>query len=114
MVDNIERDFLHHDGIHMVVHMDPIVTSDTKTGELRAFLAQCVQTIDPVLTVHDLRVVPGKTHTNAVFDCVVPPAFRLSDAEVCAAIRAEVRKAYPDTYCVITIDHSFAALPHEQ
>jgi len=114
MIDNIERDFLRRDGIHMVVHMDPIVTTDSETGALRAFLTETVREIDPVLTVHDLRIVPGKTHVNAVFDCVAPHAFRLSDAALCAAIRERVRAQYPDTYCVITVDHSFAALPHEQ
>ncbi len=113
MVDNIERDLLRSDGIHMVVHMDPIVTADTETGAMRAFLTDCARRVDPVITVHDLRLVPGKTHTNAVFDCVVPPDFRLSDAEVCAAIRAEVHAQYPDIYCVITVDHSFISLPHD-
>lgn len=112
LIDNIERDFLANDHINVVIHFDPIVTSDEQVGDFRRWLARQVKLIDPELTVHDLRMVPGTTHTNVIFDCVVPAQFRMSGLEVKQAIKELVRGQYPDYVCVITVDNSFAAMPH--
>lgn len=108
MVDNIERDFLAHTGIHMVVHMDPIVTADPVVAELRLFLTNTVTEMDPSLSIHDLRIVPGPTHTNVIFDCVVPHECSACPTDVCQRIRERVKAVYPDYFCVITVDESFA------
>ena len=113
VIDNIERDFLTHDGLHLIVHLDPIVTSDSAVGETRRFVEEQVKEIDPALSIHDLRLVPGTTHTNVIFDCVIPHGFRMSRAEVCAAIRARVTAKYPDHVCVITVDDSYAPTTQE-
>lgn len=113
VIDNIERDFLRRDGIHLIAHLDPVVTSDPHVAELRSWLSEQVQQISPQLSIHDLRIVPGATHTNVIFDCVVPPRFSMTDAEVCAAIRARVQEKYPDHFCVITLDESYTALSRE-
>ena len=113
MIDNIERDFLAHTGIHMVVHMDPIVTADPVVAELRLFLEETVTAIDPALYIHDLRIVPGPTHTNVIFDCVVPAECSLIHADVCRRIREKVSASYPGYFCVITVDESFAPIQHE-
>ena len=110
MVDNIERDFLAHTGIHMVVHMDPIVTADPVVAELRRFLADVVTEIHPALSIHDLRIVPGPTHTNVIFDCVVPADCPTCPTDVCRRIREKVGTVYPDYFCVITVDESFAPM----
>ena len=112
MVDNIERDFLAHTGIHMVVHMDPIVTADPVVAELRLFLEETVTSVDSSLSIHDLRIVPGPTHTNVIFDCVVPSGCSLSHTDVCRRIREAVSASYPGYYCVITVDESFAPIQH--
>ena len=88
--------------------MDPIVTSDPVVAELRLFLADVVTGIDPALSIHDLRIVPGATHTNVIFDCVVPAGCPIPHADVCHRIREAVTASYPHHFCVITIDESFA------
>ena len=108
MVDNIEREFLAHTGIHMVVHMDPIVTADPVVASLRQFLSDTVTEIHPDLSIHDLRIVPGPTHTNVIFDCVVPHECSACPTDVCQRIRERVKAVYPDYFCVITVDESFA------
>lgn len=110
VVDNIERDFLSHAGIHMIVHMDPIVTADPVVAELRLFLTDVVKGIHPALSIHDLRIVPGPTHTNMIFDCVVPNDCQIAPGEVCRRIREKVSTSYPDHFCMITIDESFAPI----
>lgn len=113
MIDNIERCFHEEMDLHLVVHMDPIVTKDEKIRDIRGYLAELVLLIHPKLTVHDLRMVPGNTHTNLIFDCLIPHELDGHEEEVKQQISALVKKDHPDYNCVITIDHSFAVIHHE-
>ncbi len=110
MVDNIERDFLRELNIHLIVHMDPIITKDESVRNLRHWLAKEVKKVQAELTIHDLRVVPGETHTNVIFDCVVPRGLAQSDEEIKEEIDRVVKETYPNYYCVITVDHSYTEM----
>lgn len=110
VIDNIERDFYKEMNLHLVVHMDPVITGDAALGNLRSWLSSEVKKVNPKLTIHDLRFVQGTTHSNLIFDCLVPHGIAQSDAEIKEAISEQVKKTYPNYYCVITIDHSYAAV----
>lgn len=107
MVDNIERDFLREFNMHLIVHMDPIITKDESVKNMRHWLSQEVKKVHPELTIHDLRLVPGTTHTNVIFDCVIPHGLDRSDEEMKEAIDKRVKQTYPNYFCVITVDHSY-------
>lgn len=111
IIDNIERDFLENDGLHVVLHFDPLVTGDAKLEELRHWLSEQVKKIHPELTIHDLRMVTGPTHTNLIFDCVVPLDLAMSDDELTATIQRIVKERDPHMFCVITVENGYAALP---
>lgn len=112
IIDNIERDFLVNDGLHLVIHFDPIVTADSAVGDLRREISDIVKAIDERLSIHDLRIVPGTTHTNVIFDCVVPHEFALPEEQLQRRISEEVLTRHEDHYCVITFDASYAPIPH--
>ena len=112
IIDNIERDFLVNDGLHLVIHFDPIVTADSAVGDLRREISDIVKAIDERLSIHDLRIVPGTTHTNVIFDCVVPHEFALAEEQLQRRISEEVLTRHEDHYCVITFDASYAPIPH--
>jgi len=109
VIDNIEHDFYENDGLHLVVHFDPISTNDSVANEMWLWLMMEVKIIHSELSIHDLRVVPGTTHTNLVFDCMKPCELAMTDGEIKAAISALVKKDHPDYRCVITIDRSYAS-----
>ncbi len=111
IIDNIERDFLAT-GLNLVVHFDPIVTSDSAVGDTRREISEIVRKIDERLTIHDLRMVPGPTHTNVIFDCVVPHKFSMSKEELSSEISRFVKQAHPDYFCVITVENNYAPIPH--
>ncbi|MHB1314148.1 MAG: cation diffusion facilitator family transporter [Christensenellales bacterium] len=71
-IDNIEQELRTVMGCDAVVHMDPIVTDDELTGETREKIILLLKEIDPRFTIHDFRMVQGPTHTNVIFDVVVP------------------------------------------
>ncbi len=112
LIDNIEQEFLRNDGLHVIIHYDPIVTSDDAVGDLRHWLSEQVKNIDPELSIHDLRTVPGPTHTNVIFDCVVPPAFPMSEKEIKEKLCALLHEKNPKYVCVATVENSFAPIPH--
>lgn len=110
IIDNIESDFLMNDKIQIVAHYDPIVTSDEKVGEIRKYISKNVKEYDERLSIHDLRVVYGPTHTNIIFDLVLPAEFKKDKEELVRYIRDKV-KQLNDTYeCVIKLEQSYIAV----
>ena len=107
-IDNIERDFLSEDNLNLIIHMDPIVTSDKMISDLRSWLSIEVKKIHSSLSIHDLRVVPGNTHTNVIFDCVVPHNVTISHKEIREEINKLIQNKYQNYFAVITFDSSFA------
>lgn len=105
-IDNTEREIAERLGILCTIHMDPIVISDDRVSELRQFAKTCVAAVDPAITLHDFRTVIGRTHTNLIFDIVLPFESKLSPEEACEAIGKEVAKVRPNHYCVITVDRA--------
>ena len=105
-VDNTEKLINQACGCEAVIHMDPIAVNDAETKRLNNEVKSLVSTLDPQLSLHDFRVVPGPTHTNLVFDLVVPFGFRLSDEEVRKAISEGVHALEGRCYAVIQIDKS--------
>lgn len=114
IIDNIERDFMKNDGINMLVHYDPISTRDSETGEMREWISEHIKSIDKRLTIHDLRLVKGSTHTNVIFDCVAPLDLKIDEDELKDRIGAIIADSYPNYYSVITVDRSYAPVAAEQ
>ena len=106
-IDRIEKYFLEQEGLHVVIHYDPVVIDDSETGEARSFFAAEVKKIDPRLSIHDLRIVPGTTHTNVIFDLVLPRELDSRTAEIKHTLQELAREKNPLWLCVITAENSF-------
>ena len=90
--------------------MDPIVVDDPKINELRNQIDAFLRQIDPLLSMHDFRVMPGRNRTNLIFDVEVPPEYESTDAELKERIDREVREIDPHYYTMIAFDRSFIDL----
>lgn len=106
LIDNIERDFSRDLGIHMVIHLDPVIVGDARTDALHRKVQSLVTALYPAVTIHDFRVIWGVTHSNIVFDAAVPFAVKDSDAVITQKFEAEIQKLDPDYRTVVTIDRS--------
>lgn len=104
LIDNIERDFSRDLGIHMVIHLDPVIVGDARTDALHCKVQSLVTALYPTVTIHDFRVIWGVTHSNIVFDAAVPFAVKDSDAAITKKLEAEIQKLDPDYRTVVTID----------
>lgn len=107
LIDNIERDFLREENLHLVVHYDPVATDDPRVPVMCREVLAIVREIHPEMTIHDLRIVPGNTHVNVVFDCIVPYGFEMKESEIKARIAREVAERYPNYYAIATLEHSY-------
>ena len=104
LIDNIERDFSRDLGIHMVIHLDPVIVGDARTDALHCKVQSLVTALYPTVTIHDFRVIWGVTHSNIVFDAAVPFSVKDSDAVITQKLEAEIQKLDPDYRTVVTID----------
>ena len=110
MIDNIEKDVTQKLGIHFVAHMDPIKTSDPVIETVRAVIEKTISRLDNVQSIHDLRIVPGPTHTNVLFDVLITHQCSLDQETIKAAIGEDLYKA-SDTYiAVISFDKTYAEI----
>ena len=107
IIDNIERDFLKDLNIHLVIHLDPIVTGDERTNELKGVVAGIIREISPDITMHDFRVVWGTTHSNLIFDVVVPYRFRMADDQLQQTLVDRIHQMNPNYHAVVVVDHTY-------
>lgn len=114
IIDNIEADFAKDGNMHLVIHLDPVKTSDTAVNELRGQVQDVVAEIageygSPV-SMHDFRAVFGITHTNLIFDVAASLDMPLSDDELVGALRDEIRRRIGKGYnAVITVDREYSS-----
>ena len=106
-IDNAEIALRRELNCEAVIHMDPIVTDDGITSELRAKVSELVKTIDERITIHDFRIVPGNTHTNLIFDAVVPFDIGISAQEVSERISRLVSEMDSNYFAVVLVEHSY-------
>ncbi len=107
VIDVAENDIANHFGCHVVIHMDPVDINNLRLAELKKVLNEELVRINPELKSHDVRMVPGDTHTNLIFDVVKPFSCILSDEQLKLAINEAVHTRCPDVYCAITVDQPF-------
>lgn len=101
VIDNVENELRAKLGCEATIHMDPIITRDEHVRELKETVTVLVSDIDRVITIHDFRVVTGPTHTNLIFDLLVPFKFRITDEELTILVQQKVRECIGNNYYVV-------------
>ncbi len=105
LIDNIERRINEETKILCTIHMDPIVTNDEVISELRDFVTETIQNdVDNKITIHDFRAVIGVTHTNLIFDIVLPFESKDTPEVAMQKISTAISNRRDYCYCVITVD----------
>ncbi len=78
-IDLIEKDVLEKFNIQIVIHLDPLAVDDKQVNAMRAVVKGIVKTIDKDLKIHDFRLVSGSSHSNLIFDLVIPFDYKYSE-----------------------------------
>jgi len=114
MIDNVEHRLKSELHCAAVIHMDPVSTKDEQTLELKKVVTDIVKEVDEVLSIHDFRVVAGPTHTNLIFDMVVPFDFPISDVDLADQIQNKIWKYNPVYFAVIEIDKDYTKVKEKK
>lgn len=109
IIDTIEKDFAKELGINLVIHLDPIVTDDENSNALKKQVETIIHQIHCELSIHDFRLVVGQTHTNLIFDVLVPVTLTISPKLLAKQIDEEVKKIDSTYYTVITVDTNYVS-----
>ncbi|MBQ8751640.1 MAG: cation transporter [Clostridia bacterium] len=106
LIDRIERDMQEKYRAVVCIHMDPVDFDNPEVARLRAMVAMQVAEMDEGMTIHDFRVVFGQSHTNLIFDLVVP--FGKDENAAAAELSRRVQTQDPTLFTVITVEHAYA------
>lgn len=104
IIDNMERKLRNTLHCDAVIHMDPVCIHDEETISLKHEVTTLLHLLGDELTLHDFRIVKGDTHTNLIFDIVLPYHFVLSDEEVVQRLQKSILALHPNYYAIISVD----------
>ncbi len=107
-IDNVEHTLKRTLLCDAVIHMDPVCTHDEETMRLKQVITEMVKEVNDSLSIHDFRLVKGPTHTNVIFDLLVPYEFFLTDSQVVTIITAKIEDMEGSYYAVIDVDKNYA------
>lgn len=107
LIDRIEKELNETLHCESVIHMDPIETDNEEIAKMKAMIAEEVKQIDENITIHDFRMVTGETHTNLIFDAVVPFGTKMSAKDVKKSIEVLVEDLEGNFFAVVHIDQSY-------
>ncbi|WP_454969793.1 cation diffusion facilitator family transporter [Eubacterium sp.] len=107
IIDNVESKINKELGIIMCIHMDPIVVDDKEVDRYKALAKEIIEDYDSDFTFHDFRVVKGETHTNLIFDLIIPFCDDGEKAKISADLTKRFKEKDPSLELVMVIEHSF-------
>jgi len=106
-IDNIEKKLFETLGAHATIHMDPVVVDDVRNNRMKRLTELIVKSVDESLKIHDFRMVVGPSHTNLIFDVLLPYEVKMTEEETREQIEAKVRDLPGNHFAVIGIDRPF-------
>jgi cation diffusion facilitator family transporter len=108
IIDNAEVDLRTRLNCSAVIHLDPVSTEDERVNEVKYKVAELAKALDPAVTIHDFRMVFGDTHTNLIFDMVVPYNIKRNDEDIKDEMSRLVKIIDNSFMTVISIDHDYS------
>lgn len=106
VVDCIEQELMEQYRIISCIHMDPVSTDDDETQQYKRLAQQVLTELDERLSLHDFRVVQGASHTNLIFDVLVP--FDMpKEKGLAEEIRSRIHAADERLYAVIKLENPY-------
>ena len=107
MIDTIEQQLHNELDCEAVIHMDPIDVNDESVKEMKKKVAELIKKKDERFSIHDFRMVKGPTHTNVIFDIVVPFDVKMSKDDVKKWIDQLMCENFDNVFAVVNVDNSY-------
>ena len=107
VIDNLEKKLSKDLGCMATIHMDPVAVNDPEVEKLKHKVADLAKEVLDAITIHDFRVVKGDTHTNLIFDMVVPFSCKCTDREMSDMVADKIKEKLGNNYyAVIDVDRA--------
>lgn len=106
-IDCIEKELNEKLNCESVIHMDPIEFNNEKISLMRSKVSKVVKTLNKDITIHDFRMIEGPTHTNLIFDAVIPFEVKENEKEVKLQIESLVSENFENCIAIVTIDNPY-------
>jgi hypothetical protein len=88
--------------------MDPTIFDDEEANMLAVNIVKVLRAdVHEKIDIHEMRLVRGNTHTNVLFDIVVPFDCKLSETEIKAVVDAHLATYTTLYYSVLTFDRKY-------
>lgn len=107
-IDLIERKIMEKYKMLLVIHLDPLDINNEHINRLYGLTKKIVKEIDPQLNLHDFRAVDGPTHTNFIFDLVVPFEYPIKNSALIKMIESKLSEVDESYFVVINIEHDYS------
>lgn len=107
IIDNIERKIEKELKIVICIHMDPIVVDDEEVDKYKALTKDIIKQINDNYTFHDFKMVKGPTHTNLIFDLVVPYEKNKTSSQILKELDRKFKEKDEAISLVVTVEHSY-------
>ena len=108
-IDNIENMILGKYGVLTTIHMDPVVLNDEELNKYKNLVLKVIKEMNPKYSIHDFRIVKGTSHTNLVFDLLLPVDDDREHSLIRSELNEKVRAINPNLNLSIKIEHGFIA-----
>ena len=108
-IDNIENMILGKYGVLTTIHMDPVVLNDEELNKYKDLVLKVIKEMNPEYSIHDFRIVKGPSHTNLVFDLLLPVDDDREHSDIRKELNEKVRAINPNLNLSIKIEHGFIA-----
>ncbi len=106
-IDLIEKELEQKYKCMATIHMDPVAVNDEYTLDLRVKVADKMCEINPEFSIHDFRIVHGQTHTNVIFDLVIPHNCMVQKSELNKIVNEKISQIDSKLIAVVHIEKSF-------
>lgn len=104
IIDDLEREVYESLGIVLTIHMDPIDLKDPLIIEYKEYISKRIKELNKEFSIHDFRMVRGETHTNLVFDIVVPFSYKDGHNNILSFLEGKMKEKYPQINFVFVVN----------
>ena len=107
-IDLVERRLHDELNCHAVIHMDPVETDNAAVNAVRQRVLEALHAqMDSAVSIHDFRMMTGPTHTNLIFDLLLPMDSPLTEEAAKKQAEAIVSALDPHYNAILTIDKGY-------
>ncbi len=106
-IDLMERELSVKYDCIATIHMDPVAVNDEKVNRLKLVAEKTVKEINEKITIHDFRIVSGPTHTNLIFDAVLPYGMNMTNSQFKELANKKINEYDSTLFAVIDIDQAY-------